>query len=194
MPIQHAVLALLTDGPSYGYELKGSFEDSVGPQWGELNIGHLYQILDRLVRDRLVTKRQLTQTDRPDRVMYRLTPAGHEELDRWLEEPFVRQGGYRDDFFLKLVAGAHLGRAALRRAIRAQRSAYLDELSTLAELQATHEDDPVVSLLIQAATLHTQANLKVVDEAEKQAATLVKKARSINKARFSHEGKQRSAS
>ena len=51
MPLQHAVLSLLVDGPSYGYELKGAFERSVGPQWGALNIGHLYQVLDRLSRD-----------------------------------------------------------------------------------------------------------------------------------------------
>ena len=59
MPIQHAVLALLAEGESYGYELKGDFEASIGPQWGGLNIGHLYQVLDRLVRDGLVTKREV---------------------------------------------------------------------------------------------------------------------------------------
>ena len=36
MPMQHAVLALLADGESHGYEIKTSFEDAVGPQWGEL--------------------------------------------------------------------------------------------------------------------------------------------------------------
>src|SRR6266478_8875120 len=101
MPIHHAVLALLAEGPSYGYELKGRFEESVGPQWGELNIGHLYQVLDRLERDALVTKRTVRQTDRPDRVVYRLTGAGTDELGRWLETPFVRHA-YRDELFLKI--------------------------------------------------------------------------------------------
>ena len=55
MPIQHAVLALLAHGESHGYEIKTSFEETVGPQWGELNIGHVYQVLDRCVRDGLVT-------------------------------------------------------------------------------------------------------------------------------------------
>src|SRR6266508_2428323 len=71
MPIHHAVLGLLAEGPSYGYELKGSFEEAIGPQWGELNIGHLYQVLDRLMRDGFVTKRVVAQTDRPDRMVYR---------------------------------------------------------------------------------------------------------------------------
>jgi hypothetical protein len=32
---------------SWYYELKQSFQEAIGPQWGELSIGHLYQVLDR---------------------------------------------------------------------------------------------------------------------------------------------------
>src|SRR5436309_1318092 len=118
LPIHHAVLGLLADGPSYGYELKGRFEEAVGPQWGELNIGHLYQVLDRLVRDGLVTRRGVPQRNRPDRVVYRLTRAGREELNRWLGQPVTKQGGYRDDFILKLFAASRLGEERLRAMIR----------------------------------------------------------------------------
>ena len=31
MPIQHAVLSLLDDGPTHGYELKQRFEAAIGP-------------------------------------------------------------------------------------------------------------------------------------------------------------------
>ncbi|MBA3366737.1 MAG: PadR family transcriptional regulator [Actinobacteria bacterium] len=166
MPIQHAVLALLGEGPSYGYELKPSFEEAIGPQWGELNIGHLYQILDRLIRDELVTSEVIPQTDRPNKTVYRLTDAGRAELERWLEAPFVRQGGYRDDFFLKLFAASRLGRRALGKVVRVQRQAYLEELAALAQLRSQHADDPLVKLLIEAAVLHTEANLRVVELAD----------------------------
>jgi DNA-binding PadR family transcriptional regulator len=166
MPIHHAVLALLADRPSYGYELKASFTSSVGPQWGDLNFGHLYQVLDRLVRDKLVTKRVVPQSARPAKSVYRLTPAGREELERWLETPFVRQGGYRDDFFLKLLAASRLGREALDRVVRVQREAYLAELATLAQLHVEEDEDPLVGVLLEAAELHTEANLKVLDAVE----------------------------
>ncbi|MCP9487548.1 MAG: PadR family transcriptional regulator [Gaiellaceae bacterium MAG52_C11] len=166
MPIHHAVLALLADGESHGYQLKATFEESIGPQWGDLNIGHLYQVLDRLVRDELVTKHEVPQTARPDKTVYELTEAGNDELERWLETPFARQGGYRDDFFLKLFASSRLGDAAVAKVVRAQRSAYLAELSSLADLRAGHESDPLVRLLIEAAILHTEANLRVVELAE----------------------------
>jgi DNA-binding PadR family transcriptional regulator len=166
MPIQHAVLALLAQGESYGYELRAQFKESVGPQWGELNIGHLYQVLDRLVRDGLVTRRAVIQSERPDKQMYRLTKSGRIELEDWLEEPYVRQGGYRDDFFLKLFSASRLGADALAMTLRVQRQAYLNELASLAELRRAHRDEPVVALLIEAATLHTEANLRVVELAE----------------------------
>lgn len=180
MPIQHAVLALLADGPSHGYELKGSFEESVGPQWGELNIGHLYQVLDRLVRDGLVTRRSVSQADRPAKTVYRLTRRGREELEAWLRTPFVRQSGYRDDFFLKLFAAARLGREPLERVVRIQREAYLGELSTLAQLRTRHGDQPLVRLLIEAAVLHTEANLNVAELAERHLAGIVAAERAID--------------
>ena len=175
MPVQHAVLALLADGPSYGYELKAEFEESVGPQWGELNIGHLYQVLDRLIRERLVTRRSVRQTVRPDKIVYRLTKAGEEELDCWLATPFVRQGGYRDDFFLKLFAAARLGPDRLEQVLRIQREAYLGELGALAELKALHGGEPLVQLLLEAATLHTEANLRVAELADKKRRELVRR-------------------
>jgi DNA-binding PadR family transcriptional regulator len=163
MPLHHAVLGLLAQGPSYGYELKNDFETAIGPQWGEFNIGHLYQILDRLMRDRLVTRRAVTQSERPDKLVYRLTKAGEKELLRWLGAPFVRQGGYRDDFFLKIFVASHLGEEELKRVIRVQRQAFLSELAGLGELQQRHGVDPLVGLLLEAAVLHTEANLKVVE-------------------------------
>ena len=183
MPIYHAVLALLSNRDSYGYELRGEFREAIGPQWGELNIGHLYQVLDRLVRDGLATKREVSQTVRPDKYVYRLTPAGRAELDRWLETPFVREGGYRDDFFLKLLASARLGADRLRDVLRIQRDAYLGELSALATLRGEHEHEPLVSLLIDAAIRHTQANLEIVEEADEKRSALVRAQRARTVAR-----------
>ncbi|MGI8461206.1 MAG: helix-turn-helix transcriptional regulator [Solirubrobacterales bacterium] len=127
---------------------------------GELNIGHLYQVLDRLERDRLVTKRVVPQEDRPDRVVYRLTKGGREEPNRWLETPFVRPA-YRDDLFLKLLASSRLGRPRIEALVRLQREAYLGELKALAELRRRHRDEPLVALLIEAAVLHTKADLRL---------------------------------
>jgi DNA-binding PadR family transcriptional regulator len=177
MPIHHAVLALLERGEAHGYELKTQFVEAVGPQWGDLNIGHLYQVLDRLVRDGYVTRHAVAQERRPDKLVYRLTDDGSAELKRWLKTPSVRQGGYRDDFFLKIAAAANLGLGALRRVVSVQRKAYLEELAALTELRAAHAGEPLVALLVDAALLHTEANLRVVDLAERESETLARAGR-----------------
>ena len=167
MPLHHAVLALLAAKPAHGYELKGSFEQAVGDQWGGLNIGHLYQILDRLARDGLIESQRQPQVVKPDRLVHRITPAGRAELDRWLNEPDVRTRGYRDDFFLKVVAAAQAGDPeTLAAVLRRQRVHLLTELRSLAEAKAAAAGSPVIALLVKAAELHIRADLGVVDAAE----------------------------
>jgi DNA-binding PadR family transcriptional regulator len=167
MPLHHAVLALLAAKPAHGYELKGSFEQAVGEQWGGLNIGHLYQILDRLARDGMIESQRQPQPVKPDRVVHHITPAGRAELERWLTEPSIRVHGYRDDFFLKVMAAVQTGdTATLSSVLGRQRTHLLRELRSLAEARAQARPPAVVDLLITAAELHVRADLGVVDAAE----------------------------
>ena len=167
MPLHHAVLALLSDKPAHGYELKTSFEEAVGDQWGGLNIGHLYQILERLSRDGLIESQRQPQPVKPDRVIHRLTPAGRAELDRWLSEPVSPARGYRDDFFLKVMAAVRSGApATLSAVLSRQRTHLLRQLHALAGARSA-TTTAVDSLLITAAELHIRADLGVVDAAEK---------------------------
>src|SRR3954447_13818753 len=138
MPLHHAVLALLVDGPSHGYELKGRFEAAIGPQWGGLNIGHLYQILDRMVRDGFVTKSVVAQSDRPDKTRYTLSPAGRVELESWATSAWVRTSGFRDELFLKLFGAARLGR--LSEFVETQRAVYVSELGGLTRERRATQD------------------------------------------------------
>jgi DNA-binding PadR family transcriptional regulator len=167
MSLQHAVLALLAEKPAHGYELRTSFEQAVGDQWGGLNIGHLYQILDRLSRDGLIESEHQPQPIKPDRLVHHITPEGRAELERWLSEPSSRLHGYRDDFFLKLMAAVRSGDpAVLDGLVRRQRAELMKELHALGEAKS-HSPSSIVSLLVTAAELHIQADLGVVDEAEK---------------------------
>jgi DNA-binding PadR family transcriptional regulator len=167
MPLHHAVLALLADRPAHGYELKSRFEQAVGEQWGGLNIGHLYQVLDRLARDGLIDSERQPQQIKPDRLVHRLTAEGRAELDRWLAEPAVRAHGYRDDFFLKVMVAARSGdQATLSGVLDRQRAHLLRELHGLGQARGLAGQGPVESLLITAAELHIRADLGLVDAAE----------------------------
>jgi DNA-binding PadR family transcriptional regulator len=171
MSLHHAVLALLAEKPAHGYELRTSFEQAVGDQWGGLNIGHLYQILERLSRDGLIESEHQPQPIKPDRLVHHITPEGRAELERWLSEPSSQLHGYRDDFFLKLMAAVRSGQpAVLDGVVRRQRAQLMKELHSLAEAKS-HSPSPIVTLLVTAAELHIRADLGVVDEAEKNLST-----------------------
>jgi DNA-binding PadR family transcriptional regulator len=173
MPIHHAVLALLADGESYGYQLKGAFDRSVGPQWGTLNIGHLYQVLDRLKRDGHVrVLRSEPQPRRPDRLIYAITESGVVELRRWLHTPSPPRGGYRDDLYLKLVAAARAGEDELAGVIRREREGQLAELHALGRL-AAGEPEPLAALLNDGARLLVESRVALLDLAERDIARLV---------------------
>jgi hypothetical protein len=79
----------------------------------------------------------------------------------------VRTRGYRDDFFLKVMAAAQAGDpATLAAVLRRQRVHLLTELRSLAEARQAASESPVVALLVKAAELHVRADLGVVDAAE----------------------------
>ena len=171
MPLHHALLSLLAGGESYGYELKGAFERSAGPQWGGLNIGHLYQVLDRLKRDGMVAVvRSEPQPRRPDRHIYAITDAGHDELERWLASPSPPAAGYRDELFLKLSAAARAGAPTFHGVVRREREALLAELHALRALPG---EDALGELLVEGAALGVEARLRLLDAAEADAGARV---------------------
>jgi DNA-binding PadR family transcriptional regulator len=192
MPLHHAILSQLAGGESYGYELKRSIEHSVGPQWGALNIGHLYQVLDRLKRDGLVeVVRAEPQPRRPDRLVYAISPAGRAELERWLETPAAPAAGYRDDLYLKLAAAARAGAEPLARVIRRERHANLGELHALRSLPP---GDPLAALLTEGAALLVEARLRLLELAEQEATALAAAAAASSPAARPDSAQERSIS
>ncbi len=164
MALHHAVLALLHDGPRHGYDLRSEFEVLVGPQFGPLNIGHLYQLLERLTRDGLAQAHREPQDGRPDRIVHTLTEKGRTELAGWLDQPVRAAAGYRDDFFLKIAAARRVGDAALlHRVVDRRRAALLQELRNLTALRAEGTSSTYDELLAGAAEIQTRGLLELLD-------------------------------
>jgi hypothetical protein len=112
--------------------------------------------------------------------VHRLTPSGRAELDRWLAEPAIRAHGYRDDFFLKVMAAARSGdQGTLNGVLDRQRAHLLRELHGLAKARGLAGDTPVESLLITAAELHIRAELGIVDAAEQTIEAALPAARQV---------------
>jgi DNA-binding PadR family transcriptional regulator len=74
--MRYPVLALLSDAPAHGYEIKRGLEERFGAVIKPLNAGQVYVTLQRLARDELVEDATVAQDGRPDKRVYRLTDAG----------------------------------------------------------------------------------------------------------------------
>src|ERR1700728_1399194 len=110
MAFQHVILALLEGGPSHGWQMKGQIEAALGPEYGGLNKGYIYEVIHKMEREGTITSR-IEQQDgmRPDRSVHEITAAGREQLSVWLVEPVRRSAGFRDEFVQKVLAASLRG-------------------------------------------------------------------------------------
>jgi DNA-binding PadR family transcriptional regulator len=159
--LKYALLGLLARQPSHGYDMKNAIEQALGGNW-EINFGQIYTTLGRLERDGLVSASDEAEDGRGKRV-YLLTEAGRLELEAWFGQPVENPRQLRDEFIVKLIIRHLAGYGDAQRIILQQRQAYLEQLRALTALSSEKKDDPFVSLLIEGAILHLQADLRWLD-------------------------------
>ena len=85
MSVRQALLALLEQGPMYGYQLRAEFEQRTGATW-PLNVGQVYTTLTRLERDGLVEARRAADGEGHVDLPRSPTP-GRDEVATWFTTP-----------------------------------------------------------------------------------------------------------
>jgi PadR family transcriptional regulator AphA len=86
MSLKHAMLGFIKMMPVSGYDLKRMFDSSVQYYWSATH-SQIYQTLDRMLKDKLVTREIVRQDDHPNKKIYHITEAGKQELHAWLSAP-----------------------------------------------------------------------------------------------------------
>ncbi|HEY6296970.1 MAG TPA: PadR family transcriptional regulator, partial [Streptosporangiaceae bacterium] len=124
MSVRHALLALLSEGPKYGLQLREEFEAGTGEVW-PLNIGQVYTTLQRLERDGLAQS-DGSDTEGPQR-RFRITQAGREELAGWLRTPPDMTSPPREELVMKILVALRLPGTDVPGVIQAHRR-YLVQL------------------------------------------------------------------
>lgn len=150
------LLALLAKETAHGYELKQALEQIFGSAYPSPNIGQIYVTLGRLEKDGLVRGEDVAQTNRPNKRVYELTPAGREALSVWIDEPSDGPR-LRSDFFLKLALAPMTGTADRVALINRQRRHLINLMRGLSD--PAERDNPIADLLLEGARLHLQADL-----------------------------------
>jgi DNA-binding PadR family transcriptional regulator len=158
-------MALLAGDRAYGYEIKQALEAEFGDLLPAMNTGQIYSTLARLERDGLVSGETVPGDSRGKRV-YRLTDAGREQLDRWIQAP-VPGARLKDEFFMKFVIATSVGLAQPKCLIDRQRREYLQSMKDL-DAAAAGAKSPAAQLMVEGAVLHLKADMAWLDLIEER--------------------------
>src|SRR5947209_12800696 len=164
MSVRHALLALLSEGPKYGLQLRQEFEERTGEVW-PLNVGQVYTTLQRLERDGLVVSDGRSE-DGPQKG-FRITPEGAEELAGWLRTPPDLSSPPRDELVSKVLVALRVPGVNVHEVIQVHRR-YLVELmqqwTRLKEDEA--EFDLSLALVVDAELFRLDSVIRWLDAAE----------------------------
>ncbi len=168
MSVRHALLALLSEGPKYGLQLREEFEANTGQVW-PLNVGQVYTTLQRLERDGMVTAIDDAQPggEHGPQKAYRITGAGSDELAQWLRVPPDLSVPPRDDLVMKVLIAVRVPGTDVTEVIQAHRR-YLVEL--MQEWTRLKEDDNgrdvPFSLVVDSELFRVDSVVRWLDAAE----------------------------
>jgi DNA-binding PadR family transcriptional regulator len=166
MSVRQALLALLEEGPMYGYQLRTEFERRTGATW-PLNVGQVYTTLTRLERDGLVTE---SGADGEGHVVYEVTEAGRDEVARWFTTPVSRAAPPRDELAIKLALAVTVPGVDVGTVIQQQRGATISALQDYTRLKRERvdrtPDDLAWGLVLESLIFGAEAEVRWLDHCE----------------------------
>jgi DNA-binding PadR family transcriptional regulator len=163
MSVRHALLALLSEGPKYGLQLRQEFEARTGEVW-PLNVGQVYTTLQRLERDGLVAS---ADGDDGPQKGYHLTEPGRTELLQWLQEPQVDVSPPRDELLIKVLVAVQVPGIEVHDVIQVHRRHLLQLMQRYTAVKAdAAADDVALALVVDAELFRLEGAVRWLDSAE----------------------------
>jgi DNA-binding PadR family transcriptional regulator len=151
MIVRHALLALLTEGPKYGFQLAQEFAAGTGELW-PLNTGQVYSTLQRLERDALVESDD-TADDGPQN-SYRITAAGRVELETWLHTPPDMSTPPRDELVIKVLVSMRIPGVDAGELTQTYRRHVIEAMHEYTRLKEDADEDDIGLLLVADAEIY----------------------------------------
>jgi DNA-binding PadR family transcriptional regulator len=167
MSVRHALLALLSEGPKYGLQLREQFEANTGQVW-PLNVGQVYTTLQRLERDGLVAALGDTGELVPGpQKAYRITEAGSAELAQWLRVPPDLSTPPREDLVMKVLIAVRVPGTDVSEVIQAHRRYLVQLMQEWTRLKEDDNDrDLAFALVVDSELFRLDSVVRWLDAAE----------------------------
>jgi len=164
MSFRHALLALLSEGPKYGLQLREEFEARTGEVW-PLNVGQVYTTLGRLERDGLVES-DGTGDEGPQKG-YRITGAGELELAAWLRTPPDLATPPRDELVMKVLVALRIPGTDVHEVIQVHRRYLVQLMQQWTRIKEDEgEFDVGLALAVDAELFRLDAVIRWLDTAD----------------------------
>lgn len=164
MSVRYAMLALLSEGPKYGLQLRQEFEEGTGEVW-PLNVGQVYTTLNRLERDGLVES-DGSGGEGPRRG-FRITAEGHDALGGWLRTPPEAAGPPRDELVIKVLVALRVPGVDVHDVIQVHRRHVVETMQLYTRLKGdTPEDDVVLALVVDGEIFRLEGIIRWLDTAD----------------------------
>jgi DNA-binding PadR family transcriptional regulator len=150
MSVPYALLALLQEGPKYGLRLQNEFQARTGEVW-PLNVGQVYTTLQRLDRDGLVE----ADDDEGERSqkLYRITPAGVDELTGWLRTPADLVPPPRDELVIKVLVALQVPGIDIHEILQVHRRHAIEVMQRYTKVKAAAAEDEIPLAIVADAEL-----------------------------------------
>lgn len=167
--VRHALLALLSEGPKYGLQLREEFEARTGEVW-PLNVGQVYTTLQRLERDGLVESdgdgQDGPQRDGPQKG-FRITAAGSQELTGWLRTPPDMSSPPRDELVMKVLVALRVPRTDVAEVIQVHRRYLVELMQQWTRIKESEsESDMSLALVVDAELFRLDSVIRWLDAAD----------------------------
>ena len=163
MSVPHALLALLSEGPKFGLQLREEFEARTGEVW-PLNVGQVYKTLGRLERDGLAESDG--GEDGPQK-RFRITASGQAELAGWLRNPPDLTSPPRDELVMKVLVAVRVPGVDVHEVIQAHRLYLMELMQQWTRLKdGEARDDLGLALAVDAELFRLDAVIRWLDAAD----------------------------
>jgi DNA-binding PadR family transcriptional regulator len=164
MSVRHALLALLSEGPKYGLQLREEFESRTGEVW-PLNVGQVYTTLQRLERDGLVESED--SADEGPQKSFRITEAGEQELAGWLRTPPDLASPPRDELVIKVLVALRVPGVDVPEVLQVHRRYLVELMQQWTRIKDdAAEDDLALALAVDAELFRLDSVTRWLDSAE----------------------------
>lgn len=164
MSVRHALLALLSEGPKYGLQLRQEFEQRTGEVW-PLNVGQVYTTLQRLERDGLVESDD--EEEPGPQKSFRLTTDGTTELNTWLRTPPDLSSPPRDELVIKVLVAIRVPGVDVRDVVQTHRRHVVELMQEWTRVKRdAGPDDVSLSLVVDAELFRLDSVIRWLDAAD----------------------------